>query len=134
MNQLSEKRSYRKRTAKEKAEIVLAGLRGDTSVRDVCREYESQTFIESWFRYLKERVIWRNEFETMDQARAAIGAYVDHYHDRPHSGLDYRTPKEVRQTWGGCPGSVRRATGTGGLTCQREAGAVHLFPESTDAR
>jgi putative transposase len=44
-------------------------------------------------------VIWRNEFETIDQARAAIGAYVDHYHDRPHSGLDYRTPKEVRQTW-----------------------------------
>lgn len=39
-NQLSEKRSYRKRTAKEKAEIVLAGLWGDTSVRDVCREHE----------------------------------------------------------------------------------------------
>jgi putative transposase len=51
------------------------------------------------FRYLKERVIWRNEFETIDQARAAIGAYVDHYHDRPHVGIDYRTPKEVRQTW-----------------------------------
>jgi transposase len=25
---------------KEKAEIVLAGLRGETSVRDVCREHE----------------------------------------------------------------------------------------------
>jgi putative transposase len=58
-----------------------------------------QAFIESWFRDLKERVIWRNEFETIDQARAAIGAYVDHYHDRPHLGIDYRTPKEVRQTW-----------------------------------
>jgi putative transposase len=53
-----------------------------------------QAFLESWFRYLKERVIWRNEFETIDQARAAIGAYVDHYHDRPHLGIDYRTPKE----------------------------------------
>jgi len=99
VNQLSEKRSYRQRTAKEKAEIVLAGLRGDTSVGDVCREHESQAFIESWFRYLKERCIWRNEFETLDDARAAIAAYVDRYHHRPHSGLDYRTPKEVRQTW-----------------------------------
>jgi putative transposase len=56
-----------------------------------------QAFVESSFRSLKERVIWRDEFETMDQARAAIGAYVDH--DRPHLGIDYRTPKEVRQTW-----------------------------------
>lgn len=44
-------------------------------------------------------MIWRNEFETIDQVRAAIGAYVDHYHDRPHLGIDYRTPKDVRQTW-----------------------------------
>ena len=36
--QLSEKRTYRKFTAKQKAEIVLAGLRGDRSVRDVCRD------------------------------------------------------------------------------------------------
>jgi hypothetical protein len=33
--QLSEKRTYRKFSAKQKAEIVLAGLRGDRSVRDV---------------------------------------------------------------------------------------------------
>ena len=25
--------------------------------------------------------------------------YVERYHDRPHSGLGYRTPSEVRQTW-----------------------------------
>jgi putative transposase len=34
-----------------------------------------------------------------NQARAAIGVYVDSYHDRPHSGLAYRTPREVAQTW-----------------------------------
>ena len=28
-----------------------------------------------------------------------IAAYIDHYHDRPHSRLDYRTPTEVRKTW-----------------------------------
>jgi putative transposase len=63
------------------------------------RDPESQAFIESWFRYLKERCIWRNEFETLEDARAAIAAYIEHYHHRPHSGLDYRTPKEVRETW-----------------------------------
>jgi len=28
------------------------------------RDPESQAFIESWFRYLKERCVWRSEFET----------------------------------------------------------------------
>jgi transposase-like protein len=35
---LSEQRKYRQFTPEQKAEIVLAGLRGDRSVRDVCRE------------------------------------------------------------------------------------------------
>ena len=62
------------------------------------RDPESQAFIESWFRYLKERCVWRHEFETLDQAREVITAYIDHYHDRPHSPLNYLTPAEVRQT------------------------------------
>jgi len=37
---MSEKRNYRKFSAKQKVEIVLAGLRGDKTVRDVCREHE----------------------------------------------------------------------------------------------
>jgi hypothetical protein len=28
-----------------------------------------------------------------------IAADIDHYHDRPHSRLDCRTPREVRATW-----------------------------------
>jgi putative transposase len=63
------------------------------------RDPESQAFIESWFGKLKEREVWRSEYETLAEARAAIGAYVERYHERPHSGLDYRTPKEVRKTW-----------------------------------
>jgi len=30
---------------------------------------------------------------------AISGGYVDRYHHRPHSGLDYQTPDEVRRTW-----------------------------------
>ncbi|MBA3332186.1 MAG: IS3 family transposase [Actinobacteria bacterium] len=63
------------------------------------RDPESQAFIESWFGKLKEREVWLNEYETLDDARRGIGGYVDGYHHRPHSGLDYRTPLEVRQTW-----------------------------------
>jgi putative transposase len=63
------------------------------------RDPESQAFIESWFGKLKEREVWLNEYETLDDARQGIGGYVDRYHHRPHSGLGYRTPDEVRQTW-----------------------------------
>jgi transposase-like protein len=52
---LSEKRSYRKFTAKQKAEIVLAGLRGDRPVRDVCREHEiAETLYYQWREKLLE--------------------------------------------------------------------------------
>jgi transposase-like protein len=52
---LSEKRNYRKFTAKQKAEIVLAGLRGDRSVRDVCREAGiAETLYYSWREKLLE--------------------------------------------------------------------------------
>ena len=46
---MSEKRKYRQFTPEQKAEIVLAGLRGDRSVRDVCREYEiAETLYYQW--------------------------------------------------------------------------------------
>jgi putative transposase len=63
------------------------------------RDPESQTFIESWFSKLKRRCVWREEFETIKDARAKIGAYIDGYHHRPHSRLAYRTPREVAATW-----------------------------------
>ena len=75
------------------------GELGVTRRRGGYRDPESQAFIESWFGKLKERLVWRFEFETLDQARREINAYIDRYHQRPHSGLGYRTPTEVRRTW-----------------------------------
>ena len=72
---------------------------GVTHRRGGYRDPESQAFIESWFSKLKQRCVWREEFETLDQARAAIAGYVDRYHHRPHSSLAYRTPREVAATW-----------------------------------
>jgi transposase len=46
---LSEQRKYRSWTAQQKIEIVLAGLRGDRTVREVCREHEiAETLYYSW--------------------------------------------------------------------------------------
>jgi transposase-like protein len=46
---VSEKRKYRTFSPDEKAEIVLAGLRGDRTVRDVCREHEiAETLYYQW--------------------------------------------------------------------------------------
>ncbi len=79
-----------------KARLVELGI---THRRGGYRDPESQAFIESWFGKLKEREVWLNDYETLDDARRGIGGYVDRYHHRPHSGLDYRTPLEVRQSW-----------------------------------
>jgi transposase-like protein len=52
---LSGRRKYRSWTAKQKLEIVLAGLRGDRSVKEVCREHEiSETLYCSWREKLVE--------------------------------------------------------------------------------
>jgi transposase-like protein len=43
------KKQYRSWTAQQKIEIVLAGLRGDRTVKEVCREHEiSDTLYYSW--------------------------------------------------------------------------------------
>jgi hypothetical protein len=52
---LSEQRKYRQFTPDQKTEIVLAGLRGDRSVRDVCREYQiAETLYYQWRERLLE--------------------------------------------------------------------------------
>jgi transposase len=54
-SRLSEQRRYRSWTARQKIEIVLAGLRGDRSVKEVCREHAiSETLYYSWREKLLE--------------------------------------------------------------------------------
>src|SRR5207247_6097663 len=54
-NRVSEQRKYRSWTAQQKLEIVLAGLRGDRSVREVCREHAiSETLYYGWRDQLLE--------------------------------------------------------------------------------
>ena len=52
---MAEQRKYRKFTASQKLEIVLAGLRGDRPVRDVCRDHEiAETLYYAWREKLLE--------------------------------------------------------------------------------
>jgi transposase len=52
---LSEQRKYRSFTAQQKPEIVLAGLRGDVSVKELCRQHEiAETLYYSWREKLLE--------------------------------------------------------------------------------
>jgi putative transposase len=79
-----------------KAKLAELGIRHR---RGGYRDPDSQAFIESWFGKLKQREVWLNEYETLEAARRGIGGYVDRYDHHPHSGLNYRTPDEVRRTW-----------------------------------
>jgi transposase len=46
---LSEKKKYRTWTVQQKLEIVLAGLRGDRSVAELCREHQiSENLYYTW--------------------------------------------------------------------------------------
>jgi transposase len=52
---VSETRKYRQFSPDQKAETVLAGLRGDRAARDVCREYEiAETLYYQWRERLLE--------------------------------------------------------------------------------
>lgn len=46
---MSEQRKYRTFTAQQKIEIVLAGMRGDRSIKEVCRDHEiAETLYYTW--------------------------------------------------------------------------------------
>ena len=49
-----------------------------------------------------------------------IAGYVDRYHHRPHSRLNYRTPPEVARTWEDHQEHYK----TSGLNCQHPRGAL----------
>ena len=74
---LSERRRYRKFTAQQKLEIVLAGLRGDRSVREVCREHGiSETLYYGWRDQLlaagRERFAGKEERQGEQELRRRI--------------------------------------------------------------
>ena len=75
---MSEQRTYRSWTAKQKLEIVLAGLKGDRSVREVCREHGiAETLYYGWRDKLLEAGLamlsGKNERQGEKELRKQIG-------------------------------------------------------------
>jgi putative transposase len=45
---------------------------------------------------LKEEEVWTAEYRSLEEARASIARWIEEYnHDRPHSGVQNRTPHEA---------------------------------------
>jgi len=52
---------------------------------------------ERVIRTLKEEVVWLRDWDTIDELRAAIEAWVKRYNEhRPHQALGWKTPAEYR--------------------------------------
>jgi putative transposase len=50
---------------------------------------------ERVIRTLKEEVVWLRDWDTIDELRAAIEAWVKRYNEqRPHQAFDWKTPAE----------------------------------------
>ncbi len=51
--------------------------------------------VERFIRTLKEELIWLQDWESADELRTAIDAWLPHYlHHRPHQSLNWQTPAE----------------------------------------
>jgi putative transposase len=57
---------------------------------------DDNAFVERIMRTLKEEEIWPNLYDTITEAREAVGDYIRYYNsERIHSALNYRTPDEA---------------------------------------
>ena len=74
---------------------TLAQL-GITHRRTAYHHPEGNSYIERFHRSLKEEEVWAAEYRSLDEARASIARWIAEYnHDRPHRGVQNRTPHEA---------------------------------------
>jgi len=74
---------------------TLARL-GITHRRTAYHHPEGNSYIERFHRSLKEEEVWTAEYRTLEEARSGISRWIEEYnHDRPHRGVENRTPHEA---------------------------------------
>ena len=66
--------------------------------------------MESFQGTMREEVLDREEFDTLEEAKSRIENWIEEYNrKRPHSALNYRTPMEIwTENEGGLPGGVQK--------------------------
>jgi transposase len=74
---VSDKRNYRKFTAQQKTELVLASLRGQKTVAEICRENDiSETLLRRWREHFlaagAERLQGKAERTEVDELRRQL--------------------------------------------------------------
>jgi putative transposase len=68
---------------------LRAGMDGRGSWRD-------NVFVERLWRSVKYEEVYLNAYDSVAQARASLGRYLDFYNRRrPHSSLDARMPERA---------------------------------------
>jgi len=74
---------------------TLARL-GITHRRTAYHHPEGNSYIERFHRSLKEEEVWAAEYRSLEEARDSIARWIEEYnHDRPHRGVQNRTPHEA---------------------------------------
>lgn len=59
---------------------------------------DADAYIERWFRTLKEETVWLQEYSSFLEAKKDLEHFIHFYNEeRPHSALQYMSPKEFRQ-------------------------------------
>lgn len=77
--------------------LETARALGVKTSRTAYRHPDGNAFIERLYRTLKEECVWPNDFDSYDEALAAISVWVLDYNlERPHMSLQDRTPAEAR--------------------------------------
>jgi putative transposase len=76
--------------------LETLGRLGITHRRTAYHHPEGNSYIERFHRSLKEEEVWTAEYRSLEEARAWIARWIEEYnHDRPHRGVQNRTPHEV---------------------------------------
>ena len=76
-----------------KARLKKRKIRGSMGRKGNC--YDNAT-MESFWKTLKYEQVYREEYATLEQARASIGRFIERIYNRKrlHSALGYRPPAE----------------------------------------
>ncbi len=76
--------------------IETLGRLGITHRRTAYHHPEGNSYIERFHRSLKEEEVWTAEYRSVEEARTSIACWIEEYnHDRPHRGVQNRTPHEA---------------------------------------
>ena len=83
------------------SEAYVATLRQAGAKISMSRKGRPQdnAYVESFFKTLKTEAVEWNEYESLSEAQAQIGAYIEREYNRTrlHSSLGYRPPEEYER-------------------------------------